>query len=168
MTTDPSVDDLRPILVVSWNIQFGIEIDRATEVLADDERVAGADFVLLQEMDRRGTERLAAALGREHTFAAPGPHRKTNREFGNAVLSTHRLGPSNVTPLPFTAAVGGQERLVIHTDVEIDGRRTRVGSVHTEVPTLSRSRRSHQHRTVASTTGTRLPAIVGGDILGHS
>lgn len=150
------------LLVVSWNIQFGVEVDRAAELLAGHQRLVDADIVLLQEMDREGTERIAAALGAHHTFAALGPHRATGREFGNAVLARRPLGPSTVTPLPFTAPVSGQERLLVHTELDDDGAAIRVGSVHTEVPTLRGTKRAEHLRAVAAATGDA-PAIVGGD-----
>ncbi len=153
------------IKVVSWNIQFGVEIEAATELLRDTVELQDADVVLLQEMDEAGTSRMAEALELDYVYGAPGPHAQSGRDFGNAVLSRWPLSAPDVFRLPHQAAFRGQERVLVTTSADIGGTRVRVGSVHTEVPSLSSSKRRRQFeeisRQTAGSSGDRL--IIGGD-----
>lgn len=54
--------------VVCWNIEFGLRPDIAARELTEHEDLAGADVVLLQEMDRPGSELIADTLGFDHAY----------------------------------------------------------------------------------------------------
>ena len=49
--------------LVSFNIEFSLQVDSAIAVLGSDPALRGADVILLQEMNREAAERIAAALG---------------------------------------------------------------------------------------------------------
>ena len=55
-----------PLRVVSFNVAYAIEIERAIGVLRETAPLRGADVVALQEMDAPGTERIARALGMKY------------------------------------------------------------------------------------------------------
>ena len=153
------------IKVVSWNIQFGVEIEAAIELLLNTAELQDADVLLLQEMDEAGTSLMAEALELDYVYGAPGPHAQSGRDFGNAVLSPWPLSSPEVFRLPHQAAFRGQERVLVATSADIGGTRVRVGSVHTEVPSLSSPKRRRQFqeisRQTAGSSGDRL--IIGGD-----
>lgn len=165
--TDPHPRDRRrtTVRVVTWNIRFGVEVDRAMDVLDSEPALADLDLLLLQEMDEEGTAAIADRMGLEHVYASSGIHAQSGRHFGNAVLSRHPIAELPSTPLPYRSKVRGQDRVVARAVVEIVGHRIEVGSVHTEVPTLEPSRRRAQFdRTAASFgDGRGRPSIVGGD-----
>src|SRR5215208_6394344 len=50
----------RDVRIVTFNIKLGRSIDRAIRVLENDS-LAGADIIALQEMDELGVERIARA-----------------------------------------------------------------------------------------------------------
>ena len=79
-----SADSL--IRVVTFNIKFAREIDRAIEVLQGDS-LRGADILALQEMDESGAERIARALGYDYVFYPAVIHPASGRYFGPALLS---------------------------------------------------------------------------------
>ncbi|HET8622918.1 MAG TPA: hypothetical protein VFM14_05100, partial [Gemmatimonadales bacterium] len=56
------------IRVVTFNIKYAREIDRAIEVLRDSDSLRGADIIALQEMDDAGTERIARALRMNYAY----------------------------------------------------------------------------------------------------
>lgn len=155
----------KSLRVVSWNIQFGVEIDAAIELLRTTSELQDPDVVLLQEMDEVGTSRIAEMLELDYVYGAPGPHAQSGRDFGNAVLSPWPMSAPEVLRLPHQAAFRGQERVLVRTTADIDGERVHLGSVHTEVPSLSSPKRRRQFEAIArqATESSDEPFIVGGD-----
>lgn len=153
------------IRLVSWNIQFGVEVAAATRELAEHPDLRDADIILLQEMDEVGTAALAESLSLNYVYGAPGVHKQTGRNFGNAVLSPWPVGAPDVVLLPYKSAVNGQERVLVHTVVTVDGEPIDVGSVHTEVPSLSSPKRLRQFDQIglAARSWPSERLIVGGD-----
>lgn len=153
------------IRLVSWNIQFGVEVAAATRELAENPDLRDADIILLQEMDEVGTAALAESLSLNYVYGAPGVHKQTGRNFGNAVLSPWPLGAPDVVRLPYKSAVNGQERVLVHTVVTVAGVPIDVGSVHTEVPSLSSPKRLRQFDQIglAARSWPSERLIVGGD-----
>ena len=52
-----------PLKVVTFNIKYSIEIDKALEVLTQEPALADPDILLLQEMEEGDVERIARTLG---------------------------------------------------------------------------------------------------------
>jgi endonuclease/exonuclease/phosphatase (EEP) superfamily protein YafD len=153
------------VRVVSWNIQFGVEVDAAALALAEHPHLRDADIILLQEMDEVGTARLAELLSLNFVYAAPGVHQQTGRNFGNAVLAPWPLGEPKAVLLPHKASVRGQSRVLVLTEVMVSGRAIDAGSVHTEVPSMGSAKRLRQFDEIAAAAARRVAAraIVGGD-----
>ena len=59
--------------VVTFNLKWGRHIDRAADLFTRPGPLRDADLVVLEEMDRAGTERLASALGFAYVYVPPGP-----------------------------------------------------------------------------------------------
>ncbi|WP_040496614.1 endonuclease/exonuclease/phosphatase family protein [Ilumatobacter nonamiensis] len=158
-------DPTGELCVVSWNIQFGVEVEAAAEALGTAEPLRAADLILLQEMDEEGTERIARQIGADYVFASLGPHRQTGRSFGNAVLSRWPLSREDAFVLPHRSAVQGQERLVVGAVASVGSSSVAVWSVHAEVPTLSPPKRRRQFDAIARVDQRRadLPMVAGGD-----
>ena len=155
----------RSIKVVSWNIQFGVQIDAATRLLSEHDQLRNADLLLLQEMDEAGTARIAEALELDYVYGAPGVHPQSGRDFGNAVLARWPLGGPEVFSLSHQSAVRGQARVLVTTPMDIGAEHVLVGSVHTEVPSLGSTKRRRQFDEIALAAGDRRERrlIVGGD-----
>ncbi|MBT8239746.1 MAG: endonuclease/exonuclease/phosphatase family protein [Acidimicrobiia bacterium] len=153
------------IKVVSWNIQFGVEVEAAIELLSEHDQLRDPDVVLLQEMDEAGTNHIAQALGYDYVYGAPGVHQLSGRDFGNSVLARWPLGQPEVFRLPHRAAFRGQNRVLVTTYLSMGEERVLVGSVHTEVPSLSSPKRRRQFDEIAMAVGKweggRL--LLGGD-----
>ena len=153
------------LLVVSWNIQHGLEVEKAAADLAARTELRNADIVLLQEMDELGTVRVAESLGLDYVYATTGAHPHSGRNFGNAVLSRWPMGQPEATLLPHKAAIGGHLRVVVGSTVSVAGTRIHACSVHTEIPSLSSGKRLRQFEEVAAVasrwSGELL--VLGGD-----
>ncbi|MEP1124271.1 MAG: endonuclease/exonuclease/phosphatase family protein [Ilumatobacter sp.] len=152
--------------IVSWNIEFGLRPDEAARDLTEHEDLIGADLVLLQEMDRPGSELVAAALGFDHAYAAAAVFPGTGRELGNAILSRSPLSGVREISLPHTARFGGQARSALTATIDVGGVAVAAYSVHAETVLLRYARRLDQYATVVADLERFAPAtpvIVGGD-----
>jgi endonuclease/exonuclease/phosphatase family metal-dependent hydrolase len=161
----PEFDGRRQLLVVTWNVQFGIEVEAAATALTTHPALRGADVVLLQEMDEVGTQSIAESIDVDWVFSALGPHRKTGRNFGNAVLSRWPLRQPDSWEVPHKSAIQGQARLVVGAIADLGPHDVAACSAHAEVPSLSPPRRREQFAGIAEATkrwqSPRL--IAGGD-----
>lgn len=153
------------VRVVSWNIQYGIEVERAAHELSERPEARDVDVLLLQEMDETGTAAIAAALDANYAYTSPAPHAHTGRDFGNAVVTRWPIRHSAEIPLPHVAPVSGQPRSATHALVRVGDLDVSVYSVHTEIPALRLARRVEQFETVTADIRARgfERVVVGGD-----
>jgi len=153
------------LVVVTWNIQFGIAIERAAEVIADHPELSNVDVLLCQELDGAGASRIGELLGLNVEYQSACIHPQTGREFGNAVFSRRPLTNRRVIPLPYRASVRGTPRLALGAHTIHDSIPVSVWSTHTETPAMRRERRIDQFRTVAKAALSDKTSmlLLGGD-----
>jgi endonuclease/exonuclease/phosphatase family metal-dependent hydrolase len=163
---DPPSTALR---VVSFNIAYAVEIDRAIAVLRDSEPLRRPDVLALQEMDAPGTERIARALGMNSVYFPSGVHPKYDRDFGCAILSPWALeGPRKVV-LPHGARGSGLRRSATSAVVVRGSERVRVYSVHLPSPLAvsGGSRKAQLRALAADAASSDLPVVIVGDFNSH-
>jgi endonuclease/exonuclease/phosphatase family metal-dependent hydrolase len=158
-----------PLRVVSFNIAYAIEIDRAIEVLRESEPLRDPDVLALQEMDAPGTERIAQALGMNAVYFPSGVHPKHERDFGCAVLSPWPLEEPRKLVLPHGARVTGLRRAAVSATVVRGSRRIRVYSLHLPSPlAISGGSRKEQLRALAADAASAEgPVVIAGDFNSH-
>jgi endonuclease/exonuclease/phosphatase family metal-dependent hydrolase len=163
----PAAD--RPLRVVSFNIAYAIEIDRAIEVLRETEALRDPDILALQEMDAPGTERIARALGMNAVYFPSGVHPKHERDFGCAVLSPWPLEEPRKLLLPHGARVSGLRRSAVSAVVVRGAQRIRAYSLHLPSPlAISGGSRKAQLRALAADAATFPgPVVIAGDFNSH-
>lgn len=149
--------------VASFNVEHGLEIGRALEVIETDPGLRDAEILLLQEMDSEGTERIAHALGMEWVYY-PATLRN-GREFGNAVLSRWPIVNDEKLILPHLAVYGRTLRTATVATIDVQGTPIRVYSVHMATPTnqLLAARRQ-QMEAVIEDAADHPYVIIGGDL----
>ena len=158
-----------PLRVVTFNIAYAVEIDRAIEVLRGTEPLRNPDVLALQEMDAPGTERIARALGMNAVYFPSGVHPKHGRDFGCAVLSPWPLEAPGKLVLPHGARVSGLRRSATSAVVVRGTERVRVYSVHLPSPlAISGGSRREQLRVLAADAASAEgPVVVAGDFNSH-
>lgn len=161
-TTDrPRPDSLR---VVSYNIQYGEQIDQALADLQADPDLHNADILLLQEMDGDGVAAMARALDLNFVYYPASIHPHHDKQFGNAVLSRWPITASRLLVLPHKHPLSGDLRTATSADIDVDGVQVRAVSVHTATVVLGQEQRLAQAQTVAdSLTAVAGPLVIGGD-----
>jgi endonuclease/exonuclease/phosphatase family metal-dependent hydrolase len=159
----------RPWRVVSFNIAYAIEIERALEVLRGEAALRSPDVLALQEMDAPGTERIARALGMNAVYYPSGVHPKHDRDFGCAVLSPWRLEEPRKLLLPHGARGSGLRRAATSAVVVRGGERLRAYSVHLPSPLAisGGSRRAQLHALAGDAAASAEPVVIAGDFNSH-
>jgi len=153
------------LLVVTYNVQWGEDLEVAEADLRRKPAVAGADVILLQEMDLGGVESLARDLGCNLVYHAAAVHPHHGRLFGNAVLSPWPIVAYELIVLPHPHPLSGQRRIAVLADLEVAGRPLRTVSVHMATPITPLEDRVDQAAAVIeAVAGTSGPVIVGGDL----
>jgi endonuclease/exonuclease/phosphatase family metal-dependent hydrolase len=156
----------KSLRVVTFNIKFAREIDKAIGVLRDTPELQHADFIALQEMDDRGVDRIAQALSMNAVYYAASIHPSSGKPFGPALLSRWPIERGWKLLLPHQTHIRAQRRVATAALVRVGTKQVRVYALHLEAPyRLTERDRWDQARAViddARTWGG--PVIVVGDM----
>jgi len=161
--TEPGRSELR---VVTFNIQYSVEIDGAIRLFKSTPELRDADFVLLQEMDEDGVRRIADALSlRNYVYYPAAISRGNGRDFGNAILSRWPLEDDRKVILPHPGFFDNMQRIAVRATARVGGQRIRLYSVHlaTMVEQLPGARADQALAVVADAEQSLDPVIVAGD-----
>jgi endonuclease/exonuclease/phosphatase family metal-dependent hydrolase len=156
-----SADTLR---LISFNIEYAIEMDSAIAVLSEPS-LRGADVVMVQEMDEPGTKRLADALGMRYVYYPAIYNLRTQRDFGNAVLTRWPIvGDAKIT-LPGLSRYARTQRTATAVTLRVGESLVRVYSTHLGTPAdIGPAARAEQLRTVIADAAAYDRVIIGGDM----
>ena len=118
--------------MVTFNIQYSVEIDKAIRLFKSAPELRDADFVLLQEMDDDGVRRIADALSlRNYVYYPAAISRNNGRDFGNAnPVALAAGGRSQAHILPHPGFFDNMQRIAVRATARIGARRIRLYSVH--------------------------------------
>ncbi|MFI5210135.1 MAG: endonuclease/exonuclease/phosphatase family protein [Gemmatimonadales bacterium] len=151
--------------VVSFNVEYAIEIDSAIALLRQDPSLRGADVLLLQEMDESGASRIAGALGMQYVYYPATVHPVYQRDFGNAILSRWPIVEDEKIILPYHGLWRKTQRAAVAATLQVGSQRIRVYDVHFAMATEQTPghRRAQAERVIDDSRGwDRI--IVGGDM----
>ena len=152
------------IKVVSYNISFAENVDRAIHELTEFDELRGADIILLQEMDEAGTELIAEALRYNFVYYPASVDSRHHKNFGNAILSKWPINDSEKIILPYLSPRNRQRRIAVKAVINIEELKVLTYSVHIETFWLGRRKRDAQMAfLVNSIDGVYQHAVVGGD-----
>ena len=151
--------------IVSLNSHFARDIDGAIALLASDSALRGADVILLQEMDVAGTQKLAKALTRSYVYYPAIFHRRTRRDFGNAVLSRWPIVDDAKLVLPHPSQYARTHRIATMATLRIGASRVRVYSTHLgTIADIGSGRRRDQLRFIFADAAEHQFVVIGGDM----
>jgi len=159
----PAPDPTPELKVVTFNVQYARDIPNALAALREEEGLAGADIIALQEMDAPGAEAIARGLGMSAVYYPASVHPRDGRDFGNAVLVRGRILKDRKVILPHPSILRGMQRIAVAADVEVQGAHMRVYSVHLSAPTdvTPSSRRDQVARLVEDARGAERVVMAG-------
>jgi len=152
------------LVVASYNIRYGQNLDQAITDLRADPMLAAADILLLQEMDDAGTERIARELGYNFVYYAATIHPEFDQPFGNAVLSHAPISQHYFIALPVRSPFPVTSRIAVVARVGTDEESVVVVSIHTSTVAVEREVRLEQFQSVRdSMLAFEGPVVIGGD-----
>jgi endonuclease/exonuclease/phosphatase family metal-dependent hydrolase len=153
------------IKIVSFNIAFAMQIDSALKVLRTDPDIAGADIILLQEMDNPGTRYIARTLGMWYVYYPSTRHFRHDRDFGNAVLSRFPIVADRKIVLPHVARLYRTVRTATAASLLVGRDTLRVYSAHLgTVANINPEQRRDQIAAILADAAPHRRVIVGGDM----
>jgi endonuclease/exonuclease/phosphatase family metal-dependent hydrolase len=157
---EPVLGDV--IRVVSYNLEFGREVPTAIDALRS-ELLAGADFILMQEMDDPGVSRIAEELGLCYVYYPASV--KHGRDWGNAILSRWKLLAARKILLPWADPYSNTRRIGVTAHVELGGRLAlEVYTTHIATPSLGLGARLDQIEEILNDADGVPIAFIGGDL----
>jgi endonuclease/exonuclease/phosphatase family metal-dependent hydrolase len=157
--------DSATLRIVSFNLEFGLHVDGAIRMLTSDPALRGADVILLQEMDERGTRQVADALGLWYVYFPAIFHLRTGRKFGNAVLSRWPIVEDRKILLPHVARFSRTRRTATAATLRVGNASVRVYSAHLSTMTdVTPAARRDQLRTILSDAARYPRVVIGGDM----
>jgi endonuclease/exonuclease/phosphatase family metal-dependent hydrolase len=161
----PFADPVPGLRVVTFNIRYAADVEGALAAIRGDEHLRGADVVALQEMDAPGADAMARGLGLSYVYYPAAVHPGGGKDFGNAVLARGRILDDGKVFLPHLSRGRQMQRVAVWADVEVDGLRLRVYSLHLSADAeMSRRKRLDQVRAlVRHARDLRDPVVLAGD-----
>lgn len=152
------------LVVASYNIQYGQNVDQAIADLRADPWCADADILLLQEMDPDGTEYIARELGYDFIYYPATQHPEHDLPFGNAVLSRANILQHYFIALPVKSPFPVTSRIAVVAQIDADPEPIVMVSLHSSTVVVSRAVRLEQFESVRdSLTRFEGPVVIGGD-----
>lgn len=155
---------------MTFNLKWGRDVDRAVDLFSRPGPLRDADVIVLQEMDRPGTERLASALGMSWVYVPSAVHPVPKQDFGVAVLSPWPLEEPRKLLLPHQNRFRKLNRSAAVATMRSPMGPVRVYGIHFESPAgaWDRVRRDQARAVLADAAGWTGPVIVAGDFNGRA
>jgi endonuclease/exonuclease/phosphatase family metal-dependent hydrolase len=140
----PSREASDSLTVVTFNIKKARKIQMAISELQKLKKKSTVDIYLLQEMDEKGVETIAAALDLNYLYIPIAYDKSDKKNIGNAILTRGTIEHPEKLILPHAKWQNQQRRAVTIGEVDIHQRKIMVFSVHTETVAMSRKMRMDQ------------------------
>lgn len=155
----------RELRVVTFNIKRAQEIDHSLHVLTETPELAGADIILMQEVDDVAMDRIAKFL--EYNFVYyPASMHSIGGHRGNGILSRWPIVSHRKLLLPHENPITGGRRIAVFGAIKCEADTVYAYSVHSETPWLSRGNRLEQIASIiddARALDESDYVVVGGD-----
>ena len=153
--------DSAPITIVTWNLQGsqGVDIDGVAEVI----RTAGADVVVIQEVQRGQARRLAKALAMPAMRWAFKSLSWSTWPEGLAVFTPHGLVSTDSFVLQRAWLWNWRRRIGLAAELERGSERFGVVNVHLSPHDAGERRRREAHLVVERARRADRPPIIAGD-----
>jgi endonuclease/exonuclease/phosphatase family metal-dependent hydrolase len=151
--------------IVSFNVEFSMEVPRAIHALRTTAALRDADVVLLQEMTAAATKTIADSLRMSHVYYPAIYNRIARRDVGNAVLSRWPIVEDAKLILPAHSRYARTQRIATAATIRFRDRSVRVYSTHLGTPAdVSHASRAEQLRYIIGDASRYDHVILGGDM----
>jgi endonuclease/exonuclease/phosphatase family metal-dependent hydrolase len=153
------------IRVVSFNIEYARQIQRAARLLSSVPTLRNADIILLQEMTAPATKFLADSLHMRYVYYPAIYNRIMRRDIGNAILSRWPITEDSKLILPSRSRYAKTQRIATAATIRFRNRSVRVYSTHFGTPAdLGWKGRVSQLRGILDNASKYALVVIGGDM----
>jgi endonuclease/exonuclease/phosphatase family metal-dependent hydrolase len=151
--------------LVSFNLEYADSVDAAIRLLTSHPDLRDADLVFLQEMDHPGTVRIAEALGVAFVYYPALRRGKTQKDFGNAILSRWPIESDEKLLLPNRGVFTRTRRIATAATIRVGTLPVRVYSTHLATPIGNASiERGEQLAVILDDARLYDRVVIGGDM----
>jgi len=158
----PELGPKRTIKVVTYNIKLSRKTPKALELLTGHHDLKGADIICLQEMDAPGVRLFAQELKYNFVYYPAILHPRSNKDFGNAILSKWPILKDQKIILPKLGA-GRLQRIAVSAVISVNHTKVNVLSTHMEMYVPRRQRRIPVDKMLEAIEPSIKHSIVAGD-----
>jgi endonuclease/exonuclease/phosphatase family metal-dependent hydrolase len=153
--------------VLTFNIKKARKIQLAISEFKEFEKTRNIDVYLLQEMDEKGVEAIAAALNVNYLYIPISYDYADKKNIGNAILTKGKIEHPEKLILPHAKWMNKQRRAVTIGEVTIREKKILVYSIHTETFGMGRKDRMDQIDDIIKHARLQSPnydyTLIGGD-----
>jgi len=150
------------IKVITYNIKLSRKFEKATHLLANHDDLNDADIICLQEMDPTGVKHIAHALKYNYVYYPAILHPRSEKDFGNAILSKWPIVADQKIILP-KVGTGRLQRIAVYATILANRTKIAIVCVHMKVFANRLARRIPIDRILASIDPSVTHCIVAGD-----
>ena len=163
-TAPPAPDPVPGLRIATFNIRYARDVEGALDAIRADGHLRGADVIALQEMDAPGVDSIARGLGLSYVYYPAAVHPGGGKDFGNAVLVRGRILSDGKVFLPHLSRGRAMQRIAVWADVDVDGLRFRMYSLHLSADAeMSRRKRLDQVRALIAAAEPNTAVVIAGD-----
>ena len=151
--------------VVSFNIEYAMEMRGAAKILSTVPALRDADIILVQEMTAPATRFLADSLHMRYVYYPAIYNRLKHRDIGNAILSRWPIAEDAKLILPSRSRYAKTQRIATAATIKVRDRSIRVYSTHLGTPADLgwKGRVLQLKRIIEDASGYPL-VLIGGDM----
>lgn len=149
------------IKILSYNIKYAKQIDKAIIILNKYETLKDADIILLQEMDKDGVKKIADTLQYNYIYYPAVIHPLHGKDFGNAVLSKWPIINDQKIILPHFNS--NKQRIAVGATIDFDGKKVMAFSLHLGIFVKPDQRKIIMDGIIAAIPDNIEHCVIGGD-----
>ena len=159
------------ITVATFNVHFGKQTQKIADIVRENQNLAKADIILLQEIESHEHEiisraqKIADKLSMHHVYAPARIVKKTNTH-GIAILSKYPIVASDIVQLDyFRLGFVSRTRIALNAEIEIGGEQVLVSNVHLDTRLNATDRIAQIYSIVRKLNEHRInKVVVAGDL----
>lgn len=160
-TGKSKIPSSKTIKVVTYNIKLSKKTHKALDLMAHDD-LDNADIICLQEMDPDGVKLIANALQYNYVYYPAIFHPRSNKDFGNAILTKWPIIHDQKIILP-QLGTGNLQRIAVSATILIYNTKIIVFCVHMKVFVRRHERRVPIDRIIETIEPSIKHCIIAGD-----
>lgn len=132
------------LTVVSYNIERGQKVEEAIDIIQQNDILSESDILLLQEMDEKGTRKIAESLEMNYVYYPINNDPSSNRNFGNSILSRECIFSEEKLVLPHGQIHNKRKRGASIATTYFNDQPIKIYSVHMATVVMSTRKRLEQ------------------------